>query len=254
MGHGFPTPLLWPRFAWLPPLSSATHVAFNCECSEIIKAVAWLERYLSCLMSWLFSFCALWCERVECRDWCVFLRVCVFGDTPTPKLGMQVFVCARGCACVCFCFTHFTHFLSLTLFFPFLLPLFNVLLLLFYSPSLSSYRDCVHSCQEGWRCLWSGLDKDQASPSCCPHPLPGKMVAPSLAEHQLLFECTASRDSGDLSWFVSLLLRVCPEPLAATPITKGGTDLEFGGGEGEVDEMRMKKCTEIRKKEVDTSK
>lgn len=91
-----------------------------------------------------------------------------------------------------------------------------LLLLLFNSPSLSSHRDCVHSCQEGRRCLWSRLDKDQASPSCCPHPLPGKMVAPSLAGHQLLFECAASRGSGDLTWFVSLLLRVCPQPLTAT--------------------------------------
>lgn len=47
--------------------------------------------------------------------------VCVFGDTPSPKLGMQV------CVCVCLS-APVTHFLSLTLFFPSLLPLFNVCL------------------------------------------------------------------------------------------------------------------------------
>lgn len=51
----------------------------------------------------------------------VFLCVSVFRDTPSPKLGMQVFLCVCVSASV-------THFLSLTLFFPFLLPLFNVCL------------------------------------------------------------------------------------------------------------------------------
>lgn len=148
--------------------------------------------------------------------------VCVFGDTPSPKLGMQVCVCV--CVCLLQSLTFSRSLFSFPPYFPSLMSacfLLLCLLLLFYSPSLSSHRDCVHSCQEGRRCLWSRLDKDQASPSCCPHPLPGKMAAPSLAGHQLLFECAASRGSGDLTWFVSLLLRVCPEPLAATPITEG---------------------------------
>lgn len=207
-------------FTTLPQLSSATHIALKLRLqSDNESAVAWLEWYLSRLMSCLFSLCTLQWECVECCDWCVFLCECVFRDTPSPKLGMQVFLCVSLLQSLTFSHSLF----SFPSYFPSLMSasFLLLLLLLLYSPSLSSHRDCVHSCQEGRRCLWSRLDKDQASPSCCPHPLPGKMGAPSLAGHRLPFECAASRGSGDLTWFVSLLLRVCPEPLAPTPITKG---------------------------------
>lgn len=165
---------------------------------------------------------------------CFFVSVCL-GTRPPLNWVCRSFVCV----CVHLQSLTFSHSLfSFPAYFPSLMS--ACFLLLFYSPSLSSHRDCVHSCQEGRRCLWSRLDKDQASPLRCPHPLPGKSVAPSLAGHQLLFECAASRGSGDLTWFVSLLLRVCPEPLAATPITKGLVSwyrswvLGGGGGEREM--------------------
>lgn len=119
---------------------------------------------MSCLFSYTLSVCwVLWLV-------CFSLWMCVLRDTPSPKLGAQVFFSV--CVFTVSLLSHsLTHFPSLALFFPLLLPLLMstcFLLLLLSSPSLSSHRGCVHSCQEGRRCLWSGLDKDQASPPCYP--------------------------------------------------------------------------------------
>lgn len=108
------------------------------QCNE--TTVAWLEWYLSSLMPCLFSpALSIQWECVECCDWCVFLCACVFRDTPSPKLGMQVFLCVSLLHLV-------THFPSLTLFFLLLLPLFMsacFLLLHFFSFSLLPQGLCA---------------------------------------------------------------------------------------------------------------
>lgn len=117
-----------------------------------------------------------------------------------------------------------THFPSLALFFPFLLPLFMsacFLLLLLLSSALSPPTGvvCIPAKRGGGVCdpasirtrprLHGTLPRVHPSP----HPLPGKMGVPSsLAGHRLPFECAALAGSRDLTWFVCLLLCVCTKP------------------------------------------
>ncbi len=183
-------------------------------------------------------------ERVECCDWCVFVCVCTFRDTPSPKLGKSFSLCV----CVSVSLLHSViHFPSLALFFPFLLPLLmSACFLLLLSSPLSSHRGRMHSCQEGRRCLWSGLDKDQASlpcypPSCSPSPPPwenGCTLLPGRAPAPLWVCCQPWQQRLNM---ICLSAAAClHQTLAPTPITPAGdpevwlagTDLEWGSWKG----------------------
>lgn len=141
----------------------------------MITTVAWLRWYLRSLMSCLFSYvfsqrCSQSSKSVMIG---VFLSVYMFGDTPSLNLGRPF----SPSSCVCLP-ASFSNSLSLTRSFlslstsPLYVCLFPPPPPSFFCP-FSSHRGCMHSCQEGRRCLWSGLDKDQTSPpryppSCSP--------------------------------------------------------------------------------------
>lgn len=150
---------------------------------------------MSCLFSYMLSIQR---ECAECCDWCVLASECVFRDTPSPKLGTQVFFSA--CVFTVSLLSHsLTHFPSLALFFPLLLPLLMsacFLLLLLSSPSLSPPTGavCIPARRGGGVCdpgsirtrppLHTTLPRVHPRP----HPLPGKMGATSsLAGHRLPF-------------------------------------------------------------------
>lgn len=188
----------------------------------MITTVAWLEWYLSRLMPCLFSYVlSQWrsqsSESVLSAVIGVFLSVCVCSETlPSPKLGRSFSVC------VCVCLPpSFSHSLSLTRSFLslFTSPL-NVCLFPpppFFSLSPPTGAVCIPARRGGGVCdpgsIRTRPPRHATLPRVHPHPLPGKMGAPSsLAGHRLPFECAASRGSRDLTWFVCLLLRVCTKP------------------------------------------
>lgn len=171
----------------------------------MITTVAWLEWYLSSLMPCLFSYVlSQWCsqstEGVLSAVIGVFVCACTFRDTPSPKLGKSS-LCVYVCVCPSF-IQSLTHFPSLVLFFPFLLPLLSACFLLLSSPSLlplGLYAFLPGGAEVSViRARWPPLHV--TLPPVHPHLLPGKMgPPPSLAGHRLPFECAASRGSRDLT-------------------------------------------------------
>lgn len=175
----------------------------------MITTVAWLEWYLSRLMPCLFSYVlSQWrsqsSESVLSAVIGVFLSVCVCSETlPSPKLGRSFSVC------VCVCLPpSFSHSLSLTRSFLslFTSPL-NVCLFPpppFFSLSPPTGAVCIPARRGGGVCdpgsIRTRPPRHATLPRVHPHPLPGKMGAPSsLAGHRLPFECAASRGSRDLT-------------------------------------------------------
>lgn len=174
---------------------------------------------------------------------CFSLWMCVFRDTPSPKLGMQVFFF--------FCVSllqSLAHFPSLALFFPLLLPLLMsacFLLLLLSSPSLSPPTGavCIPARRGGGVCdpgsirtrppLRAALPRVHPRP----HPLPGKMGATSsLAGHRLPFWVCCQPWQQRLNMICLSAAACLHQTLAPTPITPArdpeawlvGTDLERG--------------------------
>lgn len=125
---------------------------------------------MPCLFSYVLSQrCSRPSESVLSAGIAVFLSACVCSET-LPLLSWALSVSLLSIQSL----TYPHSLFSFTYYFP------SVCLLVSSSSfllSLSSHRGCMHSCQEGRRCLWSVLDKDQASPpryppSCSPSPPP----------------------------------------------------------------------------------
>lgn len=116
-----------------------------------MTTVAWLECYLSRLMPCLFSYVfSQWCSRssesVSSAVIGVFLSVCVCSETLPLLSWAGLFLCQCVCVYVSVSLLHsVTHFPSLALFFPFLLPLLMsaCFLLLLSSPSLLPQGLCA---------------------------------------------------------------------------------------------------------------
>lgn len=209
----------------------------------MITTVEWLESYLSSLMPCLFSYAlSQWCsqpsESVLSAGIAVFLPVCVCSET-LPLLGWALSVSPSF---------PFSHLLSLT--HSFLSRITSPLYVCLFPPPplfllpLSSHRGCMHSCQEGRRCLWCMLDKDQTSnprypPSCSPSPPPwenGCNLHSGRAPAPLWVCCQPWQQRLNM---ICLSAAAClHQTLASTPITPArdsegwlvGTYLQWGSG------------------------
>lgn len=174
----------------------------------MITTVAWFEWYLRSPNALFVFLCALsevLSTQHECCDWCVFVCVCTFGDTPSSKLAGPFFFSLYLRVCLP---PSFSHSLSLTRSFlslftsPLYVCLFPPPPFVCLSPPTEAV--CIPARRGGGVCdpgsIRTRPPLHAALPRVRPHPLPGKMGAPSsLAGHRLPFECAASHGSRDLT-------------------------------------------------------